>query len=60
MSDTVLVEDDFLAGQRLDPQTDGRPDPRPDLRETAPILGNLAKDFHFTQRPRKPLILKAR
>jgi hypothetical protein len=24
------------------------------------ILGNLAKDFHFHQKPRRPLILKPR
>jgi hypothetical protein len=52
-----FIEDDFLGGQRLDPRTDGRPDPRPDVRENTPILGNLANDFDFTQRPRPPLIL---
>ena len=31
-----FIEDDFLGGQRLDPSTDGRPDPRPDVRENAP------------------------
>jgi hypothetical protein len=36
-----FIEDDFLYGQRLDPQTDGRPDPRPDVRENNPQLGNL-------------------
>ena len=30
-----FIEDDFLDGQRLDPKTDGRPDPRPDVRERA-------------------------
>ena len=30
-----FIEDDFLGGQRLDPTTDGRPDPRPDVRENA-------------------------
>ena len=25
-----FIEDDFLGGLRLDPKTDGRPDPRPD------------------------------
>jgi hypothetical protein len=53
------IEDDFLRGQRLDPQTDGRADPRPDVREALPILGNLANDFDFTQTPRRPLILPA-
>ncbi len=52
-----FIEDDFLGGQRLDPRTDGRPDPRPDVRETAPILGDLTRDFNFQQKPRLPLIL---
>ncbi|HXX37594.1 MAG TPA: alkaline phosphatase family protein [bacterium] len=52
-----FIEDDFLAGQRLDPQTDGRADPRPDVRENMPQLGDLARDFDFAQPPRPPLIL---
>src|SRR5262249_6240563 len=52
-----FIEDDFLDGARLDPKTDGRPDPRPNVRENAPILGNLAADFDFTQPPRAPLLL---
>jgi phospholipase C len=52
-----FIEDDFLGGQRLNPQTDGRPDPRPDVRENAPILGDLRNDFNFNQPPRPPLIL---
>ena len=52
-----FIEDDFLKGQRLDPATDGRPDPRPDVRERASILGNLVKDFNFAQKPRRPLLL---
>jgi phospholipase C len=52
-----FIEDDFLGGQRLNPNTDGRPDPRPDVRESQPILGNLARDFDFKQAPRSPLIL---
>ena len=52
-----FIEDDFLGGQRLDPKTDGRPDPRPTVRENAAVLGNLATEFDFTQRPRRPLIL---
>jgi phospholipase C len=52
-----FIEDDFLHGQRLDPRTDGRPDPRPTVRENVSILGNLAKDFDFTQRPRAPVLL---
>ena len=52
-----FIEDDFLGGARIDPRTDGRPDPRPDVRENAKILGNLAADFDFNQKPRAPLIL---
>jgi phospholipase C len=52
-----FIEDDFLDGQRLNPATDGRPDPRPDVREDEPILGNLESDFDFTQPPRAPVIL---
>ncbi len=52
-----FIEDDFLNGQRLNPATDGRPDPRPDVREDAKILGNLINDFDFNQSPRKPVIL---
>ncbi len=52
-----FIEDDFLGGQRIDPATDGRPDPRPSVRENAPILGNLIRDFDFSQPPRPPVIL---
>jgi len=52
-----FIEDDFLLGQRLDPATDGRPDPRPTVRENVPLLGDLRQDFDFTQAPRPPLIL---
>jgi phospholipase C len=52
-----FIEDDFLAGQRLDPTTDGRPDPRPDVREASPLLGDLRADFDFFQAPRAPVIL---
>jgi phospholipase C len=54
-----FIEDDFLGGQRLDPATDGRPDPRPNVRENAPILGDLRQDFNFNQAPRPPVILTA-
>lgn len=52
-----FIEDDFLGGQRIDPATDGRPDPRPDVRENAPILGDLRADFDFSQQPRPPMSL---
>lgn len=52
-----FIEDDFLGGARLDPQTDGRPDPRASVAENAAILGDLRRDFDFTQKPRAPVIL---
>jgi phospholipase C len=51
------MEDLFLGGQRIDPATDGRPDPRPDVRENMPQLGDLILDFNFNQPPRPPLVL---
>ncbi len=53
-----FIEDVFLNGQRLDLKTDGRPDPRPTVRETVPQLGNLVNDLDFTQSPRPPLLLQ--
>ena len=52
-----FIEGDFLGGARLDPATDGRPDPRPDIRENGPQLGDLSADFDFTQPPRPPVVL---
>jgi phospholipase C len=52
-----FIEDDFLLGQRLDPATDGRPDPRPAVRENSPLLGDLRADFDFTQQTRPPMLL---
>ncbi len=56
---TKFIEDDFLGGQRLDPTTDGRPDPRPTVRENVPILGDLTSDFDFNQTPRPKMLLSA-
>src|SRR5262249_22389317 len=58
-SDAYLkfIEDDFLGGARLDPDTDGRPDSRPSVRENELILGDLAADFDFGQPPRPPMLL---
>ena len=58
-SDAYLkfIEDDFLGGARLNPATDGRPDPRPDVREDEAILGNLEQDFDFNQTLRVPVLL---
>jgi phospholipase C len=52
-----FIEDDFLGGQRLDPRTDGRPDPRPAVRENSSLLGDLTREFDFSASPRRPLIL---
>jgi phospholipase C len=52
-----FIEDDFLNGQRLNPATDGRPDPRPSVREVNPFLGDLGLDFNFSQTPQGPVIL---
>jgi phospholipase C len=52
-----FIENDFLGGRRLNPKTDGRPDPRPDVRENAGILGDLLQDFDFNQKPRAPLLI---
>ena len=52
-----LIEDRFLSSDRIDPKVDGWPDARPTVRENVAILGDLAKDFDFTQEPIPPLIL---
>ena len=52
-----FIEDVFLNKQRLDPKTDGRPDPRPTVRENASLLGDLWSEFDFSQAPRPPLLL---
>jgi len=52
-----LIEDLFIGGARIDPATDGRPDPRPDVRENATQLGDLLATFDFSQPPRAPLLL---
>lgn len=52
-----LIEDRFLGGARLDPETDGRPDKRPTVREDLPQLGDLVKEFDFDQSPQPPLVL---
>ena len=52
----MTAEGRFL--RRLDPS--GYPDPRPDVRENAQILGDLTKDFDFRQQPRRPILLPVR
>jgi len=51
-----FIEDDFLGGARLNPLTDGRFDPRPDVRESAAKLGNLIFDFNFSRHHRRLLL----
>jgi phospholipase C len=55
-----FIEDLFLGGQRIDAETDGRPDPRPTVREEASQLGDLLGDFDFSQGPRSPVVLEPR
>ena len=52
-----LIEDRFLGGQRLDPESDGWPDSRPTVREELERLGDLSRDFDFRQEPLPPLVL---
>jgi phospholipase C len=52
-----FIEDDFLGGRRIDPATDGRPDPRPDVREAMSQVGDMTAAFNFNQKPLRPLIL---
>jgi phospholipase C len=51
-----FIEDDFLGSQRLDPATDGWPDPRPYVPENL-VPGDLIKEFNFNQPPRPPVML---
>ena len=55
-----FIEDRFLGGQRLDPKTTGRPDPRPTVREEVPALGDITKAFDFSQKPLPPVVLPER
>jgi phospholipase C len=52
-----LVEDRFMGGERLDPEIDGWPDSRPTVREEIAKLGDLARDFDWTQEPHEPVVL---
>lgn len=54
-----FIEDAFLGGQRLNPATDGRPDPRKLVRESVAGLGSLQSDFNFEQVPQPPVLLGA-
>ena len=56
-----LIEDRFLGGERLDPEPlmkrYGVLDTRPTVREDAPALGDLRREFDWDQQPIAPLIL---
>jgi phospholipase C len=52
-----FMEDIFLNSARIDPATDGRPDPRPGVRENSPLLGNILLDLDLNQPARPPLVL---
>jgi phospholipase C len=52
-----LIEDLFLSGERLDPETLSRPDSRPTVRENVDVLGDLRREFDFSQEPIPPMIL---
>jgi phospholipase C len=54
-----FIEDVFLAGQRIDPMTDGRPDSRPTVRENV-VPGDLMNDFDWNQQPLAPMVLPVR
>ena len=56
-SDSYLqfIEDDFLASSRIDPETNGGRDSRPDVGDN--IAGSILGDFNFNQKPRPPLVL---
>ena len=49
-----LIEDLFLGGERLDPETLSRPDSRPTVREEVARLGDLLNEFDFDQEPLDP------
>jgi phospholipase C len=55
-----LIEDLFLGGARLDPDTMSRPDSRPTVREEVDVLGNILREFDFTQDPLPPVVLDPR
>ena len=52
-----FVEDDFMNSQRLNPTTDGRPDPRPYVRENYSQVGSVNSEFNFSYaQPRNGVI----
>ena len=56
--ETLAREGDASAVKFTQPKiSDGRPDPRPDVRESQPALGNVMSDFDFNQPPIPPILL---
>ncbi len=53
-----LIEDLFMKSWRMDRESDGRWDPRPGTRDQTPDMGDLLKEFDFSQSPRSPLVLQ--
>jgi len=49
-----FIEDLYMGGSRLDPATDGRPDPRPDVREAASWTNDLLPEFNFNYTSPRP------
>ena len=52
------IEDRFLGGRRLDGSNWGWPDARPTVREDVAVLGDIWREFDFSQEPLDPLILE--
>ncbi len=52
-----FIGDVFLDGARVDPKTDGRPDPHTHVRENVTQLGDLRTEFDFSGPPGPLLIL---
>ena len=52
-----FIEDDFLGGSRLNPKTDGRPDPRPDVREDDEGPGERGERLRLSDRAPRPAVL---
>src|SRR5258706_10271022 len=55
-----FIDDEVVTKEPLDPKTDGRPDPRPTVRENVSLLGDLWSEFDFSQAPRPSLLLNER
>ena len=52
-----FIEDDFLGGQRIDPRTDGRPDPAPTSARRRRSWATWPRTSTSTSSPRPPVVL---